>query len=109
MGTKNPSTYRLKDYSFDYCWDCRAVVPRRIVGLSYHGSRIVVSSAAAEMRQPYKPTRLFHHKFSRFTVNGDEIHTIGQIAHADLLFFRRDLAFHHGLADGIDNAVGFHL
>jgi hypothetical protein len=56
--------------------------------------------------------RLFHHDFPRCTVNGDEIYAIGQIVHADLLFFGRDLAFYHGLADGnlqntVINAVAF--
>ena len=50
----------------------------------------------------------FHHKSPRGTTHGDEIHAIGQITHIDLVFLGCDFTLHHGLADGVHDAIGFH-
>ncbi len=55
---------------------CRAVTTS-FDRLKNHGSRLGFPCAAAVIRQPYRPS-LMYHKFSRFARKGNEIHAFRQ-------------------------------
>ena len=65
----------------------------RFVGLSYHGSRLLswLHRRLPRCDSPTRP-RLSHHKFPRPLANADEIHTLWQRRHINLLGFGGDLA-----------------
>ena len=50
-----------------------------------------------------------HNKFSRPFAHSDEIHTLGQCRHINLLGFSRDLACQQGLTHQVGDAVGMVL
>ena len=97
---------------------CRAVVPRQPPNGNPQCGCHGVTALQTTARQSYSrdgvhtvstnKTISFHHEFPRDTTHGDEIHALWQITNINLLFFRHDLAFLHGLANGIHYAVGFH-